>query len=259
MALAQQQPGTPPPAEATDPPARSTYGPDRDADSAPPPRNQPRVAPPQASPEPRRTRQPDARQTDRIAPVLRVLAQHFDEVEFTDAPLTDVLDWLRDRGPINVIVMWRTLEDVAVDRETPVSLELSDVTVKDVLSELCAQLSPEGDMGFQAHGNTIRFAAQSYFDRILYTRTYELSDLSFYVPDFAFEEKVAYGPDSPFDRHIPTEERLAMFADVIRGAVAPELWEENGGPCTIRIWQTSLIIRAPISVHERIGGPFRLP
>ncbi len=36
--------------------------------------------------------------------------------------------------------------------------------------------------------------------------------------------------------------------------VEPEVWRENGGTASIRYFRGRLIITAPRSVHEQIGG-----
>ena len=50
-------------------------------------------------------------------------------------------------------------------------------------------------------------------------------------------------------------ERANDLMDLIRSIVQPDIWQENGGKAAIRYWQGSLIVTAPRSVHEAIGGP----
>ena len=50
-------------------------------------------------------------------------------------------------------------------------------------------------------------------------------------------------------------ERANDLIDLIRSIVQPDIWQENGGKAAIRYWQGNLIITAPRSVHEAIGGP----
>ena len=37
--------------------------------------------------------------------------------------------------------------------------------------------------------------------------------------------------------------------------VRPTIWKENGGPATMRYFNGKLIVTAPQSVQEMIGGP----
>jgi uncharacterized membrane protein YgcG len=51
------------------------------------------------------------------------------------------------------------------------------------------------------------------------------------------------------------QQRADELVDLIRSIVQPDIWQENGGKAAIRYWQGNLIITAPRSVHEAIGGP----
>jgi hypothetical protein len=52
-------------------------------------------------------------------------------------------------------------------------------------------------------------------------------------------------------------ERGQELVEMIIDTVNPEIWVENGGPASIRYWNGNLIVTAPRSVHEAIGGPMR--
>lgn len=51
------------------------------------------------------------------------------------------------------------------------------------------------------------------------------------------------------------QERADDLVTLIRSVVQPDIWQENGGKAAIRYWQGNLIITAPRTVHEAIGGP----
>jgi hypothetical protein len=66
------------------------------------------------------------------------------------------------------------------------------------------------------------------------------------------------GGGSGSNREAPQKtktERAQDLMDLIRAIVQPDVWVENGGKAAIRYWNGSLIITAPRSVHEAIGGP----
>jgi len=50
-------------------------------------------------------------------------------------------------------------------------------------------------------------------------------------------------------------ERAEALLTMIRETVRPEIWRENGGIASIRYYNGNLIITAPRSVQEAIGGP----
>jgi hypothetical protein len=43
--------------------------------------------------------------------------------------------------------------------------------------------------------------------------------------------------------------------DLIVQTVYPNMWVQNGGKASIRFFNGNLIVTAPRSVHEAIGGP----
>ena len=51
-------------------------------------------------------------------------------------------------------------------------------------------------------------------------------------------------------------ERANELMDLIRNIVQPDVWTENGGKAAIRYWNGNLIVTAPRSVLEAIGGAF---
>lgn len=50
-------------------------------------------------------------------------------------------------------------------------------------------------------------------------------------------------------------ERADALVAMIRDTVRPEIWRENGGTASIRYFNGFLIVTAPRSVHEALGGP----
>jgi len=67
------------------------------------------------------------------------------------------------------------------------------------------------------------------------------------------------GGEEEEDEGKPLEERVEELVELIRATVEPDDWAENGGRNTIRAWKSNIIVRAPIEVHEIIGGPFVIP
>ena len=42
---------------------------------------------------------------------------------------------------------------------------------------------------------------------------------------------------------------------MIRETIRPDVWREAGGPASIRYYNGNLIVTAPRSVQEALGGP----
>lgn len=56
---------------------------------------------------------------------------------------------------------------------------------------------------------------------------------------------------APAAPQTPGDKLIALITDTVQ----PSVWKQNGGPASIRLWHGNLIISAPRSVHEAIGGP----
>ena len=50
------------------------------------------------------------------------------------------------------------------------------------------------------------------------------------------------------------EERAQQLLDVITSTIQPDIWQVNGGTAAIRFFNGNLIVTAPRSVHEALGG-----
>lgn len=52
-----------------------------------------------------------------------------------------------------------------------------------------------------------------------------------------------------------SEKKGQELVDLIKTVIRPNIWTDNGGAATIRYFNGKLIVNAPVSVQEAIGGP----
>jgi anti-sigma28 factor (negative regulator of flagellin synthesis) len=115
----------------------------------------------------------------------------------------------------------------------------------------------------------------------MYTRVYPIEDLIMTIPDFidapdfslnSTSNNQSQNPQSGAsgsgnsssglqlgeqqkEKKQPTrEERAQELVDLIKSIIQPDVWADNGGKAQIRYWNGNLIITAPKSVQEAIGG-----
>lgn len=55
------------------------------------------------------------------------------------------------------------------------------------------------------------------------------------------------------------DDQMKAIVELIRTTIEPEQWKENGGQSTITYYERNIVVRAPIEIHELIGGPFVEP
>ncbi|RJP36036.1 MAG: hypothetical protein C4547_08270 [Phycisphaerales bacterium] len=211
---------------------------------------------------------------------VSVLRQHVDIAEFQDQTFEEVLDWIRDQGPINVVAQWRALEAEGIGPDNFISLELRDTTVGDVLIEAVDQLSDVSPVLFRASGNTVKISTKADFDRKMELRVYNVTDLLIRIKNFTESPRIdieqasqggQQGGQQPLfsggggqeqdddedDRQLDEDDPgLVKLREVIEDTIEPEAWDTYGGKASIRPWDRSLIVTAPLEIHEKINGAF---
>ena len=216
-----------------------------------------------------------------------VLRKRVQEVSWDERTFEEVIDWLKGLSDdkVNIIPRWGPLSVEGVDRDSPVTLQLRNVTVAEVLGETLDQLSEEGQITYHAHRNTLKFSTKADFDRKLFRRVYEVTDILFQVPDFGRSAPTvdleaaaraggggggggggqsifAGGGGSSSSEDLEqeeseVEERIEDLRTLIMDTVLPETWEDAGGPGIIRVYDNRyLIVLATIEVHEELAGFF---
>ena len=213
-----------------------------------------------------------------------VLRKQIDEVSWDDRTFEEVIDWLKGLtdDKVNILPRWGPLSIEGVDRDTPVTLQLRSVTVAEILNEALDQLSEEGQVTYHAVGNTLKFSSKSDFDRKLYRRVYEVTDILFQVPDFGRSaptvdleaaaraggrsggggggQSIFGGGGSSSSEDLEqedseVEENIEALRTLIQDMVLPETWEDAGGQGRIRVHDNRyLVVLATIEVHEQLIG-----
>jgi len=128
--------------------------------------------------------QPLANAAQPALAVSQLLSRRIERIEWDERPFDEVIDWLQGLGPINVVVAWRALDAETVTRDTPVTLRMKEATVGAVLKEVLSQLSEDGSLRYRAAGSTLTISTREDFNRVLYVRMYDVSDLVHPTPDF---------------------------------------------------------------------------
>src|SRR3954468_10923980 len=64
------------------------------------------------------------------------LEREVPEIKFAASELADVLDFMRDITGANVFVNWRSLEEIDVNKDAPITVHLRNVKFKDCLDAI---------------------------------------------------------------------------------------------------------------------------
>lgn len=195
--------------------------------------------------------------------------------KLTDVPLADAFDFLRDVGGVNIIVDWKSLEAINITKDTQINLNLHDVSAAKVLSLILSEAGPGDLLTYYISDNVVQVTTRQLADQQLVTVVYYVLDLL--QPNDSFDYKIQNfgsggaqitgsggggGGSSSFGNNMQQTNNantIQTKADglikLIETVIRPEVWRDNGGPASMAYWNGNLIVTAPRSVQEAIGGP----
>ncbi len=111
-----------------------------------------------------------------FSPAERRLEQLIDKVvpiNFTDSPLTEVVTFFANELSVNVVLDTAALSDAGIASDTPVTRQITDITVRSALKLLLEPLSLTAIIDSEV----LRVTTREKAIEILITRTYPVSDL----------------------------------------------------------------------------------
>lgn len=219
---------------------------------------------------------------ERQLSAAQALNAKISEVRFDNVALRDCVDWLRDTLGTNLHVDWGALQEIGVDPDKAINVNLRWVTVPRLL-RLMLQETGQGDqLTYYVSGNVLTITTKAKADEQLFTRVYSVEDLVL-RPRKIRSSRMELGDsgtggrrgggggrsggssgDSIFgddddddDDEESDRARGQELVDMIKKATPAEVWEEGGGRSRITYFRGKLILTAPRSVHEMVGGPIR--
>jgi hypothetical protein len=234
------------------------------------------IAPPApAAPAPALTNGKAAK-SNQIDP-KRALNTRLPETKLSDVRLADAIEFLQDASGANIHVNWRALETVNITRETQVTVRVQSLPLRKVLKYVLTEADGAGLITFYAEDGVIEITTREMADQRLITKVYPVEDLLLTIPDFTDAPQFQLNQASQtsgrggggggssqglFTGTNTTEQgnvrdrasRGNELVQLVMDTVEPEIWRENGGNSSIRFFRGKLIVTAPRSVHEKIGG-----
>ena len=210
----------------------------------------------------------------------RGLGTRLRRVEYEDTSLAEVLEDLRDRSGVNIVANWQSLADMGIDKTEPISLELHNASAGTVLKLMLSNLSARwGRVSYVVQDGVVVIASAADLAKIIDTRVYDVSHMMMETKDKRgggqFEpggsDKRGGGGGNNRDRSSnrsssrnsrrsgssDTEELRSEKVDkiiaMVRDIVPAESWRENGGPGSLTVFGTRLVVTQTAENHTRIG------
>lgn len=208
-----------------------------------------------------------------ITSASQALWLNIPQLSVDNVAISKVIDFLRESSGANIVVNWRVLEAAGVTRDTPVSLSVRDVSLSKMLRLALDQASPGTLLVFSVDSNVIEVTTQDDADKKMITKVYVIDDLTMVQSNNNFNppplglgqitQSSGGGGSTPFtnsgtastDNTDTPEKRGEDIATLIKTLVRPNIWKDNGGTASIQYFSGKLIVTAPVSVQEAIGGP----
>ncbi len=163
------------------------------------------------------------------------------KLEFVDTPLTDVVNYLKDYHHIDIRLDKKAMADASIEPGVTVTKNITGVSLRSALKLMRRDLG----LTYVIQGDGLLITTTEVAETMLTTRTYPITDLV----EMARDVRGKVVPD--FDSII----------DLLRGAVQPTSWEDNGGPGSIAKQSKgndrALVISQTQEAHEEIAALLR--
>ena len=222
------------------------------------------------------------------------LNRNLPAIDFSNVTLRESIDFLRDASGVNIHVNWRAIEAIGVTPDTTVNMRLRQVPMRRVLSMLLDEAAGGQTLTWYLDDGVVEITTREISDSIMYTKVYDVQDLLFEPPefieppDFDLSQQTDQGGGggrgggggggggrgggggggggrglfTPANQtgQQQTEPRdpkarANELVELIQAVIYPEIWVEGGGKASIKFFNGNLIVTAPRSVHEALGGP----
>ncbi len=216
--------------------------------------------------------------------VKKALNTEILNVNLANVALVDALDYLRESTGANINVNWRVLEAARISKDMPVNVKLRALPMRRVLQFILDDVSGTTPLTYFIDQGVIEITTREAADSKMITRVYDVGDLVVEIPDFVGLELSLTSATSNSgsgssgggdrgagggggqglfgnanqnagkDKATTAQERGDQLVSTIILTVRPEVWQQNGGTATISYFRGKLIVTAPRSVQEMIGG-----
>jgi hypothetical protein len=192
-----------------------------------------------------------------------------------NVPLADAIDFLRDISGLNVIVDWKSLEAINITKSTQINLNLHDVATGKVLSLMLAEAGPGDLLTYYIDQDVVQITTREVADQKMVTVVYYVMDLLQPNPQFNYtisnisggsaqvtgggggggQNAITAGTNSASSSGNTVQTQADALIKLIETVVRPEIWRDNGGQASMAYLNGNLVVTAPRSVQEAIGGP----
>jgi hypothetical protein len=161
------------------------------------------------------------------------------DLEFDNAPLSDLVSWLRETTRLNLQLDNKALEEAGILADAPVTINLKGISLRSGLNLILR----DREMTWVIHDDVLLLSTEAQAETILETTIYPVADLVA-PPATSDTLRSRQSPD------------FHTLIDVISAIIAPSGWSDVGGSGTILFDRRtkSLVVSQTVAVHEQIAA-----
>jgi type II secretory pathway component GspD/PulD (secretin)/tetratricopeptide (TPR) repeat protein len=200
--------------------------------------------------------------------------------EFTNQPLGTALAYIGKAAGVEIDPDWRSLSQIGVDPETPVTLNVGDQPAKDVLERVLRKVSKDrfAKADYSINSGVVEVGSADAIRQHTVVLSYPITDLLLVAPDYTDvpeadltdivkskarrAEDNAKGSD-PFKTNLgdagknegDRPSRIRNLVSVVQQNIDPDSWKDNGGDIgSINELNGVLVITTTPRNHREITG-----
>lgn len=205
-------------------------------------------------------------------------------VDFAETPLEKALDWVAKASSVRMDIDWPSLEKIGINKDTPVTANLSTIRLDHLLDLVIRKVSPDptSAAAWEVQDGILRVASAETINRSTLMVIYDIKDLLIVIRDYSnvpqFDLNSSLqaasssgggggGGQSPFQGGTqntnqtggPTQDELTdELVRLLTEQVDPDNWRENGGSVGfISRYKGNLLITQTPKNHRAIGALLR--
>ena len=150
------------------------------------------------------------------------------KVDFVNLEVKDVVDFMRNAAHFDIHVLWAALQAASIDPKQPVNLQLTNVSVRQLLDIVCRDMSANIEWAWIIDDGLVRISSRDELAKTPVTRIYRLEDILTATTELE---------GLPRREQFPTDEcgnspRDILARDILMGtiqqAIDPSSWQPIG-------------------------------
>ncbi len=177
---------------------------------------------------------------------LKALPKRVGDLDVKDIPIVDVIRYLSDVSGAAIYVKWRSVRHAGITPDTPVTLDLPDRRLDQVLRLILEDLGDVSPLTFTVKDSVIKIStADDLRWRAGYVVVYDVGDLI--LPGRPMPDASTQDDEDAF---YTRQETIDELIETIESNVDPESW--TGTEASIESYHDFLVIRAMRRNHRAV-------